>query len=73
MQAVIDFRCDGSTALMLASKRGHMDVVQALIDAGASVSAKNKVRCEMSILKGFTPIAKSLQLMHVSCRDCTKL
>ncbi len=34
---------DGSTALMLAAKRGHVNVVQCLVEAGASLEAADEV------------------------------
>ena len=37
-------RQDGTTSLYIASQNGHKDVVLALLQAGASVDAKFKVR-----------------------------
>ena len=33
---------DGETAMMIASKHGHTDVVMVLCDAGADIDLKNK-------------------------------
>ena len=34
---------DGGTALMMASERGHMECVKALLDKGADVNIQNNV------------------------------
>ena len=45
VQIFVDLQCDGKTALMFAAERGQTDIVQALINAGANVGAKNRVSC----------------------------
>jgi len=34
---------DGDTALMMASARGHIDVVKLLLDKGAKINKRNRV------------------------------
>ena len=36
---------DYKTALMAASRSGHIEIVKALVEAGADVSIKTKVDC----------------------------
>ena len=42
---------DGSTALMVAAMRGHSDTVGLLLDRGADMEAKNKVRLGRMLLR----------------------
>ena len=42
LHVVITFQA-GSTALILASEEGYIDVVKALLAAGANVHGRNKV------------------------------
>ena len=44
---------DGLTALIMATKEGHLEVVQALLDAGADTGAKDKVGVTMHIEGGW--------------------
>ena len=45
VQIFVDFQCDGKTALMFAAEKGHTDIVQVLIGAGANICAKDRVSC----------------------------
>lgn len=43
---------DGRSPLMIASKKGHLDVVKTLIEAGANVNQTYKVLCVMGTRDG---------------------
>ena len=49
-QAVLELKCDGESALMLAAKNGHTEIVQELIQAGADVKSKKRVLTIITIL-----------------------
>jgi len=41
---------DGFTALMFAAQEGHLECLQALLEAGVDKEAKNKVRSSLTAL-----------------------
>jgi ankyrin repeat protein len=43
---------NGSTALMFAAEKGHVDCVRLLLDAGADKEAKNEVRASAGVVCG---------------------
>ena len=63
--------CDGCrrTALLLASKGGHLAAVQLLLKAGADIAAKTKVSLKRETLT--SPVADLRVYAHVACmRTC---
>ena len=63
--------CDGRgrTALLLASKGGHLAAVQLLLKAGADMAAKTKVSLKRETLT--SPFADLRVYAHVACmRTC---
>ena len=48
---------DGNTALMRAGTKGHTAIVKALVDAGADVNAKNRVRLPLATRSCASPLA----------------
>ena len=63
---MVVFVQEGLTALMLATQRGHAEVVQALLDAKADPNITESV----SIYSYY--VASDLQYFHIDCRlECT--
>ena len=61
----------GDTALMGASRNGHLNVVRTLLEAGALVNAQNKVRNQMMmiVIIVLTIIMMMLMLMMIIVID----
>jgi ankyrin repeat protein len=59
---------DGNSPLHLAASKGHLSIVECLLDYGCSLSSKNRegiTALELSCRKGYFDISKSL-IMHYS-------
>ena len=59
---------NGDTPLILASLKGHKDIVEVLLNHEAEVDLPNKVSVCVSYHYGDTPLIVTMNIYHVQCR-----
>jgi uncharacterized integral membrane protein len=57
----------GRTALVLAAEKGHLDVVDALVKAGADKNSKDEVCCYLSMGKCASCRVLTCHAYHTPC------